>query len=1015
MPTTQPLFPPAFTALKDYPALWNAVEPSLMSQGAYIQRTQQTCFMSYQVKAQVAQAMAALEGGLVTIEGPPGSGVSTLLAHLAATQPVAFWFGDHDAAHGRAGYGMAALAAQLIALHKLSLPLIPPSIATDYQSLADLLKEASTQPQRVIVLLDPPSCPLQPLAPFPQTWRLPRAALPPNVLLIAGSLPGADWSFRPDLRIHLPQQGEAFNHAASRFLHQLKCPLEAQKPLIEAAQGNFLYLRLAAGLIHQKAYDYRDLPLGLEQLYQTWWADLSSSSRQLALLLAAAGEPLPYQLCADLLGTDPQPTLELWQALGLADCQSDPNPPSLVTVSLHHWALRDYLARSHPTELEQTHTALTMELAKYLEQEQLQPPSLLENYAWQQFARHAALGLSPSIALPRVAQRAWIRGQERRTGQLAEAARDLSWELRTAIGVRLEPQTSEAQLLRLASITALVGTFTSLTRSLNPEAVADALLGSQERLGREGSLKRTTALVDQLPDGQAKAQVLRQLGETCYGLKQRSAAMRLLSQALDIEEQKIPRVWREQREHLLCVLVKVALALGESEGALALTTQIEQSERRGVAATQVVHWLLAKGAYLQAQKVACAIKHESLAAWAQAEVAVAWVRAGYLVAGEALLAQVKVETARGWGEIELACDSAANDELNARQRLARLENSSQREHGLARLAAALAAANKGQAALTVACEIEAVEVRVMALLDVRQKVHGTVAVAALEQATTAIGALTKEVRVPLLTLLAASYGALGHTKAALQVASQLAPGEEQERAQSRTALALAQSGKYAEGLTLAQTLTDPDERDWTYDELVRVLAAAGAFGEALQLAYQISTLEQKAQTLANLALAQAKAGDPLGGFQLAQKITQPGERARALTHLAPLLVASGQQQTALLALDENPLTPLQTSRYLLALVSALANQGALTLAQSLAPTIPQPLAKAQAYLAIAHALAAQRPKQAYLALGTAFQMASLGRAEAFLLLGQAAPTLAMLGGTSLLIKLAHAIGEFEHW
>jgi hypothetical protein len=100
---------------------------------------------------------------------------------------------------------------------------------------------------------------------------------------------------------------------------------------------------------------------------------------------------------------------------------------------------------------------------------------------------------------------------------------------------------------------------------------------------------------------------------------------------------------------------------------LALTTQIEHSERRGVAATQVVHWLLAKGAYLQAQKVACAINHDSLAAWAQAEVAVAWVRAGYLAAGEALLAQVKAETARGWGEIELACDSAANDEVIARQ------------------------------------------------------------------------------------------------------------------------------------------------------------------------------------------------------------------------------------------------------------------------------------------------------------------------------------------------------------
>jgi tetratricopeptide (TPR) repeat protein len=642
-------------------------------------------------------------------------------------------------------------------------------------------------------------------------------------------------------------------------------------------------------------------------------------------------------------------------------------------------------------------------------------------YCARQFARHAAL-TTPDIrdgALPLVARRAWVRAQERRTDSRVDAAHDMAWELRSA--------AASGPALRLVRAAVLTGTLVSLTRTLSPEAVVAALGAAVEQQGREGGLKSVRALVDQLPDGQNKALILRQMGEACYSLKMRTSAMRLLSQALDIEEQKQPAAWREQRDQLHTALARTVLELADVDGALAIAARISHTERRGMAETEVARWLLQRGEVGRARALVSQIAHESLAAWAQAEVAVTLAHGGDMVAAEALLTEIDSDTARAWAETELACHMAATNEAAARERIDRMSNPSYRDRGLAQLARALAQADKDGDALDAAGSIQDVAVRVAALLDLRLMLEGLVAMLALEQVTAVIGKLPRDVRVPLVSMLAASYAALGRSDEALAVAERGAEGEERDRALSRVAVALAAHGEHGHGLAIARALDDDDERDWTLAELTHVLGDAGRWDAAQQLCSEISTDQQRARALADLAIARARAGDPLAALQIANQITlQRGEYARALLLLAPLLVAAGQSDIALSlgreqynrtrCIPAHVLDQTQMSRYRAACAMALAEQGACSAARALTRSIPYPLDRGRTSVVIAQA-AARGPNadEAIAELGHALQGALHGRDEAVRLLEDAVPVLVALGGAALLREVSAALEEVDSW
>jgi tetratricopeptide (TPR) repeat protein len=1018
--------PPALTALDPYPLLRASVEASLSQQAERVAERQRMFWGRHTTLAALDAAIESSGGGVVVVEGPPGSGVSAVLAHLAATRRAAFWFMEEDA-----GAGAAALGAQILALAGVPVPLIPPAINSDPLALEQLLHEVAAHSTSLtdtplLLLIDPLPPDDQRTQPFPPAIP---ANLPPHVVVLYGATPGAALPLAPLQRITLPLEGEEVHNDMQHVLHALRCPTEWHRPLLEAAQGHMLYLAVANVLRQQGVLDSSALPMGLDALYDTWWHSLDNQGRQLALLLAAAGEPLPLSLCAALLDTDPLPWIKAWDGLVTRTTQG---------VLLYHWSSRAYVARQQPEALAQTHADIAARVSA-LEgpglQEHLPPghragtlPPGPESAAYlaRQFARHAALGTVATrhTLLPLVTQRGWVR-QHERSNNMPGAARDAAWELRTIVASSGTELALTRFLARLGRSCALVGTLNLFSRTLSPDVAVAAFEQALEHLGREAALKQVLDRVEQLPDGQGKAQVLRQLGEACYAARMRTSAMRLLSQALDMEEQRLPSSLREQHDHTLVVLVEEALAHGAVDDALAISEHILHKEQRGMAETRVVRFLLAQGELVRARKVASNIAHESLGAWSLAEVVAAVARSGDFYMADVLLNDVKGETARVWAQIELACMVAIPHLEAALSRIEQLEQANQRDQGLARIAHILAEAGQHAAAMDIARRIGDTTVQVPALLELSKVVDEDAALAALQTVRQALEAMADEVRVPLVAMLAASYAGHGQRDLALLAAKQLETGEEHDRALSRVAVALARSGRHSEGLTIARNLPDDDERDWTLGELACVLAERGYWQESQAFAHEIQDEKDKARTLANLAIALARTGAALASLWLARLIQAPCERARALNLIAPLLVQAGHAQEALNVVtteqqrseqqDPDALPVAQIHRYRTALGVALAEEGNLEQAQQVAQAIGNPSDQARVHLAMAHYAAHHDPPRAYQALARALSLAVKDRSAAFRLLEQAAPTFALLGGPSQLVTLANAIQDIDSW
>lgn len=1043
--------PPSLVALNANPLLRASVETSLTQQAAYVAEQTATFRGRRSVLIELDEAMHSLDGGVIALEGPPGSGVSTLLAHLAATRPAAFWFAEEDALQGA-----AALCVQLIGLSGSVLPLAPPAANSDPRVFGQMLDEVASRrssDEPLVALVDPLSWGSQPRDPLTMEWPRP---LPPGLLVISGSQPGGDGAVPGEVRarVVLPSETEEVQHDQEQMLLQAACPGEWVGPLLTAAQGNMLYLRLAYGLVQRGVLDIHDIPAlkpGLDALYGAWWSSLAPHGRRLALLLAAAGEAMALEMGAALSGNDPLPLLKAWGPLVQV---------RQGQVRFAHWSLRSYLARHEHEPLRQMHTemadlVLAIEPGMGPEGVEEAPAhtsspsfqaaqSVGSGYVSRQFSRHAALGTPHSrhILLPMVGQRQWIRGQERRSSTLLYAAHDQLWNLGCAadplvLQEQAQAQAKEAEgagatalsnlLLRMGRSSILAGTLASLARSLSPDAAVAAFHTALEQGGREAGLRRVLAVVEQLPDGLAKAQVLRQLGEACHAAGMRSSAMRLLSQALDLEEQRVPPSWREQRDRLLVALVLAALAQQDVAAALNISERVGHVEQRGMAETQVVRHLLKRGEIVRARKVAAAIYHENLGAWAQAEVAVAAARAGDGSMAEMVLGDVDTETARAWAHIELACDAAGDNEDEARQRVEQLESPNQRDRGRVRLSEALARAGKDGDALAMAEQIGDVALRVSALLNLRLLLEGLVAMLALEQASAAIEKLTSDEQIPLLTLLAASYAALGHRDKALAATHRLEEGEERDRALSRVAVALVQYGNHREGLAIARSLSDGDERDWTLGELARVLSEGGYWQESQSLALEIEDERERAKTLARLSIALARTDAPLAALWMTRRIEVPAEHARALVLIAPLLVQAGHMTEALRVFEApeaaeegktpRELEPAQQSRYFAAVAVALAEQGHLAQAQDVARRVLLPFEQTRVYLAIAHYAAAHARDraQACAALGMALRLAVTDRSEAFRLMEQAAPVFGFLGESDVLTRLAAEVVEIDGW
>lgn len=1011
--------PPALVATAQIPLLWQQARASLDRQAARIHERTAQFTGRHALLAEIERVAASLGQGLIRIEGLVGSGVTSTLCQFAQTRPSVIWLAEDDA-----GQGVQALCAQLIGLTNIRVPLVPPAVVSDPRVLEDLLAEAGKEwqgPGPLIVLIDDllaayhAQAPTEPIFP---------ARIPQGVVIAYGCVPRATTPSPADACITL----EDFPLDAvdlARFFDPLMAATK-RNTLLQNSQGNLLYLRFAQDLHCKGLIAEDDLPVGLSALHRAWWSKLDDTERRLALLLAAANEPLPNDLCAELLGADPLLVANRWSSF--TDYTSgDPQEDIEGTISFYHNATRAFVVQTARKDVALIHADIASLVQKdFIDartHEIIRPSAFTRSweanaYMMHQFARHCFFSPTQqrSLVLPTVAGRTWVRFQQRRGSALA-AAHDAAWEQWGA--------SIDGPLGRLARSTFLAGSLATLARTLPIDGPMEALILSLDSPDRDGILKRILAICDQLPDGREKAPLLRRLGEVCYGERRmRTTAMRLLSQALDLEAPTPPKVWRDEREQLLAALARAILERGYWKESLEIATHISHSERRGMVETDVVRALIAQHDLERADLVAHGITHDNLRSWAQAEVAVAKAKSDDIAGADVLLSSIPLTTANAWAQIEVACFQATSDEDAARARIEQLSAEGQRDRGRARLAHVLATLDKDGDALSMAEHIDAVAVRVTALLDLRLTLEGLVAMLALEQATAVISALDGDDRVPLIAALAAAHAALGRRERALSIADQLDPHEERDRALARIAVALGSSGDYVQAQAVINLVNDQDERDWAFDELTRILASAGRWLEAYQSGRSIVDEDQRARTLAEVVIEQARQGDVLAAQEMALTIDHVNERNRALIVLGPLLLRADQRDLAL-KLQDHFAQPDAKSRYQTALVTGMLDmathlpttQAANIWAEArhLALAIARPMERVRALIALADAMIEHNPVLAQSSLGLAMRICANSRGDALRGLEIAAPTFARLGGARLLVELATALGECDTW
>ncbi|MEO7908209.1 MAG: hypothetical protein ABIV47_01035 [Roseiflexaceae bacterium] len=988
--------PPALAALAAFPALQAQVGHSVAAQARRIAERQAHYIDRPTLLKSLDERIRATSGGLIALEGAPGSGTTALLCQLAATRPYAFWLPADDG-----GNGVAALCAQLLALHQLPIALVPPAVDRDATALEQLLAEAgaarSAGDPLVVLIgrpLDDQATPIAPLFP---------ATIPPGVVIVLASSPKANVPLRATARVALPSAGPRLQQWLAQAAIQRGCAPELAPAIAAHSHGAFLYAYLATGLLRSGGLHARRLPDGLVALHQTWWQQLSRPERWLAAVIATAGEPLDLPLWAAVAGVaheDVQHWLRRWQPfLEIIDNR----------VQLYHSATRTFIIEHVGDQLANAHAAYVM-LARErfgTQLAQIQPEH--DGYLVRQLARHVALSdyTTQVETAPQIASRTWVLARERTSGTMRSAARDLAWMIRAT--------NTGDDVLQLVRRVAIGGTLALLARQLAPDAAADAFEQAINNGGaRDPTLKRVRAMVDQLPDGRDKAQALRRLGEACYGLRMRASAMRMLSEALDLEAPGPPRTWRDEREETLVAFARAANLIDLPQTALGITARISHAERRGMIETEVVRWMLAHGERTRAEEVAYAIGHLAMHEWAMAEVAVGHARAGDTARAEIVLGTLRTETAIAWARGELACDAAQQGDPHAARAVQMLENPSLRDRALALVAQALVIGGQPDAAIETARLAQDRDVRARALIDIALQEPPN-ANAALALAATDIVALSGDDRASLVAGLAAAQAAVGRMETALHTIALLPEEEEQARAQSRIAVALAQHGNPADARIVAEAIGDGDERDWALDELARLAAGVGDWDAALELANQIDDDTQRAHSTADLAIMLARSGAATQAHAQIERIESAAERTRAHGMILGPLVAAGAKAHALETLAQFQ-EPDARSRYQAALTATLATHGESRAAQGLARTIARPLDRARALVAIARAAANSDQHLAYQELAAALRVAaSLGRSETCVCLAWAGDTLAKLGGGDLLLATASVLDEIDSW
>ncbi|MHA5053653.1 AAA family ATPase [Streptomyces sp. SD15] len=280
----------------------------------------------------VDRFMAARPSGYFVIEGEPGVGKTSLLAHLVAERGYPHHFVVAALGVNRAEQFLENVSAQLIAAFRLNRPsFLPAEASRDGVFLAGLLADAARTGQRPVVVTVDALDEVSDIGDPRQNLLYLPPRLPDGVFVVVSTRPRD----HADLRLHVESREfflldarSAANLAdVTEYLEifaarpAMRALLAAQglpaaafvETLLGKAEGNFMYLHHVLPAIEDGrlgANGLGDLPQGLQAYYESHWrlmrgadSELWFAYRQPVIVhLAAAREPVSTALLASWTG-----------------------------------------------------------------------------------------------------------------------------------------------------------------------------------------------------------------------------------------------------------------------------------------------------------------------------------------------------------------------------------------------------------------------------------------------------------------------------------------------------------------------------------------------------------------------------------------------------------------------------------------------------------------------------------------------------------------------------------------